>query len=61
MSDQPGRFYALPAPERDRLVVALRQRGWTLKRIGRRVGMSGSGVSRSLQRIREGGQGMTRD
>jgi hypothetical protein len=52
-----------PGPERDRLIVELRSRGWTCKRIGKRVGMSESGVARSLQRIREGGfgRGMTRD
>jgi DNA-binding NarL/FixJ family response regulator len=62
-SDMPGRWYALPAPERDRMILQLRRQGWTLKRIGKRVGMSESGVKRSLDRIRAGGfgEGMTRD
>jgi hypothetical protein len=63
MAEQSGRYYAINAPDRDRMIVALRQRGWTHKRIGNRVGMSESGVARALQRIREGGfgGGMTRD
>jgi DNA-directed RNA polymerase specialized sigma subunit len=62
MTDRPGRFYAIPAPERDRMILQLRRAGWTLKRIGRRVGMSESGVKRSLDRIAMGGfgEGMTR-
>ena len=63
MDDRPGRFYAIPALERDRMIMQLRRRGWTYKRIGQRVGMSESGVKRSLDRIRAGGfgEGMTRD
>jgi DNA-directed RNA polymerase specialized sigma24 family protein len=55
--DRPGRFYTLPAPERDRQIVQLRQRGWTYAKIGKRVGMTESGVRRSIERIREGGFG----
>jgi DNA-binding NarL/FixJ family response regulator len=56
------RLYAIPAVERDRMILALRRRGWTLKRIGQRLGMSESGVKRALDRIRDGGfgEGMTR-
>ena len=63
MTDQPGRFYAIPAQERDRMIMQLRRHRWTYKRIGKRVGMSESGVKRSLDRIRMDGfgQGMTRD
>lgn len=57
MDERPGRFYALPAQERDRMILNLRRRGWTYKRIGRRVGMSESGVARAVQRIRMGGFG----
>ncbi|WP_280827399.1 hypothetical protein [Mycobacterium sp. OTB74] len=57
MDDQPGRFYALPAPQRDEVIVALRRRGWTHARIGGQVGMSESGVRRALQRIAAGGLG----
>jgi hypothetical protein len=58
MTDRPGRFYTLNAPDRDRMIVELRRRGWTYKRIGARVGMSESGVKRALDRIRDGGFGM---
>jgi hypothetical protein len=63
MSDQPGRWYALPPIRRDEMIVKLRRAGWTHARIGRRVGMSESGVRRALERIRGGGfgEGMTRD
>jgi hypothetical protein len=62
MPDTPGRFYALPAQERDRLILQLRRQRWTHARIGERVGMSESGVRRALERIRTGGfgEGMTR-
>ena len=57
MTDRPGRWYAIPAQQRDQMIVALRRRGWTYKRIGARVGLSESGVQRALLRIREGGFG----
>jgi hypothetical protein len=62
MTDRPGRFYTIPAPDRDLMIVELRRRGWTHQRIAKRVGMSESGVRRALERIRGGGfgQGMTR-
>ena len=57
MADKPGRWYAIPPPERDAMIVQLRRAGWSNARIGARVGMSESGVRRALQRIREGGFG----
>jgi transposase len=56
------RLYALPAQERDRIIIQLRRAGWTHRAIARRVGMSESGVARAVQRIRAGGfgEGMTR-
>jgi hypothetical protein len=57
LMDRPGRFYAIPAPERDRQIVQLRQRGWTWAKIGRAVGMDESGARRAFQRIRDGGFG----
>lgn len=62
MPDRPGRWYPMPAINRDRMIVALRQRGWTYKRIGLKVGMSESGVRHAMERIRDGGfgEGMTR-
>jgi AraC-like DNA-binding protein len=53
-----GRWYDMNAPDRDRMIVALRRRGWTLKRIGREVHMSESGVKRALDRIADGGFGL---
>ena len=62
MPDMPGRWYTIPAHERDRMILQLRRAGWTHKRIGQRVGMTESGVKRALDRIRDGGfgEGMTR-
>jgi DNA-binding NarL/FixJ family response regulator len=57
MSERKGRFYDIPAPERDRQIVALTNRGWTNVRIGRQVGMTESGVRSALARISEGGFG----
>jgi hypothetical protein len=63
MDDRRGRWYPMPAIQRDKLIMRLRRAGWTHQRIGKRVGMSESGVRRALLRIREGrfGEGMTRD
>ena len=47
----------VPAEERDKLIVELRRRGWTYKRIGQAVGMSENGVSASVVRIQEGRPG----
>ena len=47
MSDTPGRYYAIPTADRDRMIMQLRRRGWTNARIGKRVGMSESGVRRA--------------
>ncbi|MGB7870315.1 MAG: hypothetical protein WBM01_18905 [Mycobacterium sp.] len=44
MPAMPGRWYTLPAQERDRLIIQLRRAGWTYKRIGQRVGMTESGA-----------------
>jgi hypothetical protein len=62
MAERRGRFYAIPAVQRDVMIVRLRRAGWTHARIGKRVGMSESGVRRALQRIATGGfgEGMTR-
>lgn len=61
--ERAGRYYELPTHERDRIIVQLRQRGVTLKRIGQQVGMSESGVKRAIDRIRlyGPGGGSTRD
>jgi DNA-directed RNA polymerase specialized sigma subunit len=57
MDARKGRFYTLTAPERDRQIVQLRQRDWTYTKIGKAVGMTESGVRRSIERIRQGGFG----
>ena len=54
--DDLGRIQ-VSASERDRIIVELRRKGWTYKRIARAVGMSPNGVSASLTRIREGRPG----
>lgn len=55
--DRKGRFYAIPAQERDREIVELKRRGWSNVKIARAVGMTESGVRHACQRIREGGFG----
>jgi DNA-binding NarL/FixJ family response regulator len=62
MTDQPGRYYAQPPQVRDQAILRLKRRGWTNQRIGQQVGMTESGVRRSLERIAMGrfGEGMTR-
>jgi lambda repressor-like predicted transcriptional regulator len=47
----------MPADQRDRLIVALRRKGWTLRKIAHHLNMSKSGVASSLQRIAEGRPG----
>ena len=47
----------MPAYQRDRLIVALRRKGWTLRTIAHHPNMSKSGVANSLQRIAEGRPG----
>jgi lambda repressor-like predicted transcriptional regulator len=54
------RFYELPAGERDRLIAVLRGKGWSLARIGQRVGMSRQGVAFALERIKRGDPGVDR-
>jgi hypothetical protein len=51
------RLYPMPTQVRDQMIVQLRRRGWTNAKIGKRVGMSESGVRRALERIRMGGFG----
>jgi DNA-directed RNA polymerase specialized sigma24 family protein len=52
-----NRYYELPAPERDKLILELRLRGWSYRAIGKRVGMSANGVMHSLRRMAEGKPG----
>jgi hypothetical protein len=42
---------------RDRMIVELRRRGYSYRRIGRAVGMDGSAVYRAFQRLQAGGEG----
>jgi DNA-binding CsgD family transcriptional regulator len=55
--DRKGRFYTLTAPERDRQIVDLKNRGLSNVKIARAVGMTESGVRHAILRIREGGFG----
>lgn len=41
----------LTAPQRDAMIASLHKRGWTLRRIGKRVGMSPNGVMQALRRM----------
>jgi hypothetical protein len=43
--------------QRDRMIVELRQLGYSYKRIGRAVGMDASSVMRALRRLQAGGPG----
>jgi transcriptional regulator of acetoin/glycerol metabolism len=54
------RLYSLSAAERDRLIVALKAKKWSLSKIAARVGMSRSGVCRALERIERGAPGVDR-
>jgi hypothetical protein len=47
----------VPAAQRDKMIVEMRRRGWTYKRIARKIGMSENGVAASLKRIAEGRPG----
>ena len=38
--DAPHHYAPRSAEERDRLIVALRRKGWTLRKIAARLGMS---------------------
>ena len=60
--ERRGRWYAIPAHERDRMIVALKRRGYTNERIGKAVGMTEAGVRAAVKRIKEGrfGEGQTR-
>jgi lambda repressor-like predicted transcriptional regulator len=54
------RLYRLGASERDRLIVELYEKGWSMRAIARRVGMSASGVCRALERVERGAPGVDR-
>jgi hypothetical protein len=43
--------------QRDQMIIQLRQRGFSYRRIGRAVGMDASGVYRAWQRLAAGGTG----
>jgi lambda repressor-like predicted transcriptional regulator len=50
----------MTAQQRDQWIVALRRRGWTLRKIARYVEMSPSGVAHALERIGTGRPGRDR-
>jgi hypothetical protein len=43
----------MSGPTREALIVAVRAKGWSYKRIGHAVGMSPNSVGHALQRIAE--------
>jgi hypothetical protein len=50
-------YIPIPPDQRDELILTLRRRGASLKRIAQAVGMTPSGVRSSLIRIAEGKPG----
>lgn len=48
---------AANAAERDKVILELRKRGWSYRKIGQHVGMSANGVMHALRRIQQGRQG----
>lgn len=42
--------------ERVKVIMALRRRGWTYARIGKRVGLSANGVKYTLHRVTQPGR-----
>jgi lambda repressor-like predicted transcriptional regulator len=42
--------------ERIEIIVGLRRRGWTYKRIGQSIGMSANGVKYALHRVTQPGR-----
>jgi hypothetical protein len=43
--------------QRDELIIKLRRRGYSYRRIGRAVGMSANGVMHAWHRLQAGGPG----
>jgi transcriptional regulator len=58
---QPASVPQMNAATRDALCVMLRKRGLTYAEIGRRVGMSDTGVSRAISRAASGRPGRVRE
>jgi hypothetical protein len=50
---RPAGPATMSADQRDRLIVALNDKGWDHSRIGRAVGLTRRGVAAALVRIRE--------
>jgi hypothetical protein len=57
---RPAAPATMSADQRDRLIVALNDKGWDAGKIGRAVGLTKRGVQMALQRIREGRPGRIR-
>jgi DNA-binding NarL/FixJ family response regulator len=53
----PAHIPHMTAPERDAKIVELANKGWSLSKIGRAVGMTHGGVRFALDRILEGRPG----
>lgn len=52
------RYYDMPAHERDVFIKNLRRQGYSLRVIGKVVGMTAGGVLRALGRIEDGRPGL---
>lgn len=50
----------MTGPKRDRKIVQLRKAGYSMRAIGKEVGLSVGGVHAALERIAAGGRGMIR-
>jgi DNA-binding NarL/FixJ family response regulator len=53
----PANVPFMTAPERDATIVSLYEKGWSVTRIAKAVGMSRGGVEFALERIVEGRPG----
>lgn len=54
------RVYSMSARQRDQMITELYEKGYSLRAIARKVGMSASGVCRALERVQRGGTGVDR-
>lgn len=56
MSDRRRQPQVMSESERVQMIVALRRKGWTYKRIGQYVGLSANGVKYALHRVTQPGR-----
>lgn len=56
MGERRRQPQTMPEAERVAMIVALRRRGWTYKKIGQYVGLSANGVKYALHRVTQPGR-----